>query len=228
MLTIRITGQVLFTLLSVSPQPVDRLTNRDQYVAAIASLKKALYHAPFEWIICYNLGLVHLHTGQFASAFHFFSAAINLKPDFPITYMHLAITLSRLGDFKNACTAYEKAMEMYSDPVVRLNYAILHYSHGDLEQSRKYFAEFDKLFSALDDESRASEPLVLEQRALLAAALFPPEVAASYILPQTPLMQAHPSLAPPADRHKERAGSPSHQRATSAARKEKAKEKTTP
>lgn len=87
--------------------------SKQKYVAAIASLKKALYYAPFEWIISYNLGLVHLHTGQNASAFHFFSAAINLKPDFPLTYMHLAITLSRLGDYRNACTAYDKAAELY-------------------------------------------------------------------------------------------------------------------
>lgn len=49
---------------------------------AIACLKRALFLAPFEWIISYNLGLVHLNTGQFASAFHYLSASINLKPDF--------------------------------------------------------------------------------------------------------------------------------------------------
>ena len=41
------------------------------------------YLDPFEWIISYNLGLVHLNTSQYASAFHFFSASINLKADFP-------------------------------------------------------------------------------------------------------------------------------------------------
>ena len=79
---------------------------------AIACLKRALYLDPFEWIISYNLGLVHLNTGQYASAFHYFSASINLKPDFPSSYMYLAITLSRLDDFDNACNAYEKAIEM--------------------------------------------------------------------------------------------------------------------
>ena len=42
------------------------------------------------WIISYNLGLVHLNTGQYASAFHYFSTSINLKPDFPSSYMCLA------------------------------------------------------------------------------------------------------------------------------------------
>ena len=32
---------------------------------------------------------------QYASAFHYLSSAINLKPDFAHSYMYLAITLSR-------------------------------------------------------------------------------------------------------------------------------------
>jgi Bardet-Biedl syndrome 4 protein len=33
-------------------------------IKAITSLKKANYLDPFEWIICYNLGLVYLHNKQ--------------------------------------------------------------------------------------------------------------------------------------------------------------------
>merc|ERR1712072_328796 len=96
---------------------------KSKYVAAIACLKRALYLDPFEWIISYNLGLVHLNTGQYASAFHFFSASINLKPDFASSYMYLAITLARLHDFENATSAYDKAIEMDgSDHLFRLNY----------------------------------------------------------------------------------------------------------
>ena len=85
---------------------------KKSYVASIACLRKALYLDPFEWIISYNLGLVHLNTEQYASAFHFFSASINLKPDFATSYLYLGTTLSRLDDFENACSAYEKAIEM--------------------------------------------------------------------------------------------------------------------
>lgn len=85
---------------------------KQRFVASVACLKRALYLDPFEWITSYNLGLVHLNTGQYASAFHFFSAAINLKPDFPSSYMYLAITLGRLDDFENACSAFDKAIEM--------------------------------------------------------------------------------------------------------------------
>lgn len=40
--------------------------------------------------------------------FLFGSAAINLKSDFAASYMYLAITLARLEDFDNACSAYDK------------------------------------------------------------------------------------------------------------------------
>jgi Bardet-Biedl syndrome 4 protein len=71
-----------------------------------------------------HLGLVHLNTGQCASAFHFFSSSINLKPDFPSSYMYLAITLAKLDDFDNACSAYEKAIDMESDHLFHLNFAV--------------------------------------------------------------------------------------------------------
>ena len=85
---------------------------KQRYIAAIACLKRALYLDPFEWIISYNLGLVHLNTEQYASAFHYLSASINLKADFASSYMYLGITLARLEDFENACAAYEKAIRM--------------------------------------------------------------------------------------------------------------------
>jgi tetratricopeptide (TPR) repeat protein len=93
---------------------------KQKHVAAIACLKKALYLDSFEWIISYNLGLVYLNTRQYASAFHFLSSSINLKPDFPSSYMYLAIILSRLDDFENACNSYEKAIEMEQDYLFHL------------------------------------------------------------------------------------------------------------
>ena len=144
---------------------------KQRYVAAIACLKRALYLDPFEWIISYNLGLVHLNTGQYASAFHYFSASINLKPDFPSSYMYLAITLSRLDDFENACSAYEKAIEMESDHLFHLNYSITLFNNDELERAHAHFMEFETLFAELDEDSKNADPEVLEQRQALSNAL---------------------------------------------------------
>ena len=77
---------------------------------------------PFEWIVSYNLGLLHLAAGQHASAFHHFSSSINTKSDFAHTYMYLAVALAKLDDVDNASAAYEKAIEMDDDMMFRLNY----------------------------------------------------------------------------------------------------------
>ena len=45
--------------------------------------------------------------------------------------MYLAITLARLDDFDNACSAYEKAIEMESDHLFELNYAITLCNNGE-------------------------------------------------------------------------------------------------
>jgi len=140
---------------------------KQRYIAAIACLKKALYLDPFEWIISYNLGLVHLNTGQFASAFHFFSASINLKPDFPSSYMYLAITLSKLDDFENACSAYEKAIEMEPDHLFHLNYCITLHNNEEYERAAFHYGEFLRYFNEMDDQAKNSDAEVLEQKALL-------------------------------------------------------------
>ena len=148
-----------------------RLGAARRYVAAIACLKRALYLDPFEWIISYNLGLVHLNTGQHASAFHHFSTCINLKPDFASSYMHLAVTLNRLEDFDNACSAYERAIDMEEDHMFELNYAITLANHGESERAAEHFAAFERLFARLDDEAKAADPEVLQMRQLLSRAL---------------------------------------------------------
>lgn len=145
---------------------------KGKYVAAISCLKRALYLDPFEWIISYNLGLVHLNTGQFASAFHFFSAAINLKHEFAPAYMYLGIALARLEDVDNARHAYDKAIELDgSDHVIRLNYAITLLNADDMDASRREFLAFQRLFSALDDAAKVADADVLKQRDLLITAL---------------------------------------------------------
>lgn len=144
---------------------------KKKYVAAVSCLKRALYIDPFEWIISYNLGLVHLNTEQYASAFHYLSTSINLKPDFPSSYMYLGIVLSRLDDFDNACSAYEKAIELETDHLFELNYAITLYNNGEYESSKTHFENFKTLWNELDDEVKFAEDDVVEQMKELNVAL---------------------------------------------------------
>lgn len=144
---------------------------KQRYVAAISCLKRALYLEPFEWIIAYNLGLVHLCTEQYASSFHYLSASINLKPDFASSYMYLAVTLNRLDDFENACSAYEKALELDDDYVCHLNFAITLFNNDELERAHHHFMQFEKTYQELDPEVKDSDQDVINQRNVLSNAL---------------------------------------------------------
>ena len=56
---------------------------KGKIVAAISCLKQAIYLSPFTAAINYNLGIVHLHNNQHASAFHFLVLPLIFKV-FPI------------------------------------------------------------------------------------------------------------------------------------------------
>ena len=56
---------------------------------------------------------MHLTLQQFASAFHFLSASINLRPTRGQTFMLLAVALTHLADPENATSAYEQAGKLY-------------------------------------------------------------------------------------------------------------------
>jgi Bardet-Biedl syndrome 4 protein len=123
------------------------------------------------------LGLVHLHTGQWASAFHYLSSAVNLKPDFASSYMYLAITLFKLEDADNACAAYEKAIKLANaqgtlEPVFHLNYAILLHQNKEPGKAKEHFGIFSDLFDALDEETRrAADPDLVAQAQALAVSM---------------------------------------------------------
>lgn len=84
----------------------------DKFIASVACLKRAAYLAPFEWIIQYNLGIVHLRTGQNASAFHHLSAAVQLNRRLGNGFHYLAVALGRLGDPDNAITMFDRALKL--------------------------------------------------------------------------------------------------------------------
>ena len=140
---------------------------KQKYVAAIACLKRALYLDPFQWIAAFNLGLVNLNTKQYASAYHFFSVAINLKPDFSNSYMYLGITLNHLNDFESACQAFQKALKLeQQDCTIFLNFALVLYNNGLTEESKQMFEHSEKIFGTLEEDDK--EPEMLDAREMLA------------------------------------------------------------
>jgi Bardet-Biedl syndrome 4 protein len=158
---------------------------KGKYVAAVSCLKRANYFAPFEYIVSFNLGVVHLTTGQYASAFHYFSTTINLQPTYSKAYMYLAIALSkyrlftqvtpaillillclRLEDFDNSCAAYEKSLELSpSDYTTHLNYAITLFLNDERERALDQYLKHEK---ALEDVNLDDvDHVIIEQARLL-------------------------------------------------------------
>ncbi len=142
--------------------------SKRRFVAAIACLKRALYFGPCEWRVSFNLGVVHLHTGQYASAFHYFSVAINMNPNFAASYANLAIALTRLDDVENAFQAFERAIALDpKDHLARINYAIALANESETSRAREQWQEFERVFSELDDDVKQSDPDVMRMRKAL-------------------------------------------------------------
>uniref|UniRef100_U3J8R2 Bardet-Biedl syndrome 4 n=1 Tax=Anas platyrhynchos platyrhynchos TaxID=8840 RepID=U3J8R2_ANAPP len=146
---------------------------KKKYVAAISCLKRANYLAPFDWKILYNLGLVHLTMQQYASAFHFLSAAINFQPKMGELYMLLAVALTNLEDIENAKRSYEQAVALDKcNPLVNLNYAVLLYNQGDKKGALCQYQEMEKKVNAMKESSTLDfDPEMVEVAQKMGAAL---------------------------------------------------------
>ncbi|XP_029900969.1 BBSome complex member BBS4 [Myripristis murdjan] len=147
---------------------------KKKYVAAISCLKRAHYLSPFDWKVLYNLGLVHLTMQQYASAFHFLGAAINLNPRMGELYMLLAVALTNLDDVENAIRSYEQAVALdESNPLVNLNFAILLYNHGDKKRALEQYQEMERKVNLLRDSSSSIEfdPELIDMAQKMGAAL---------------------------------------------------------
>ncbi|XP_058012201.1 Bardet-Biedl syndrome 4 protein isoform X2 [Ahaetulla prasina] len=136
---------------------------KKKYVAAISCLKRANYLAPFDWKTLYNLGLVHLTMHQYASAFHFISAAVHLQPKLAELYMLLAVALTNLEDLENARLAYQKASSLDTgNPLISLNYAILLYNQGDKEEAVAQYYEMQRKVHALKESTLDFDPEMVD------------------------------------------------------------------
>uniref|UniRef100_A0A1I7Y5R7 TPR_REGION domain-containing protein n=1 Tax=Steinernema glaseri TaxID=37863 RepID=A0A1I7Y5R7_9BILA len=120
---------------------------KKKLVACISCLKRANYLNPLDWKILHNLGLAHNAMLQYASAYHFLSAAININPKAATTFMTLAIVLTNLHDFENARKAYLKAIHVdkNNNAQIRLNLAVLEYKQQNYEAARHWMTEYETL-----------------------------------------------------------------------------------
>ncbi|XP_075016673.1 BBSome complex member BBS4 isoform X3 [Calonectris borealis] len=158
LLTTQATTRVVASTVPESPPLWNNIGmcffGKKKYVAAISCLKRANYLAPFDWKILYNLGLVHLTMQQYASAFHFLSAAINFQPKMGELYMLLAVALTNLEDVENAKRSYEQAVALDKcNPLVNLNYAVLLYNQGDKKGALCQYQEMEKKVNAVKESS---------------------------------------------------------------------------
>lgn len=130
---------------------------KTKYVAAISCLKRAIYLAPFEWTIMYNLGLVHITMQQYASAFHYLTAAVTIKPKLAKLYMLLAITLTNLDAHENAKQAYEQALKYNtSDPEISLNYAIFLCNKNERQAAIQQLVAYKEKIKATDGQKQSN------------------------------------------------------------------------
>ncbi|XP_068131858.1 Bardet-Biedl syndrome 4 protein [Hyperolius riggenbachi] len=145
---------------------------KKKYVAAISCLKRALYFSPFDWRVLYNLGLVHLSMQQYASAFHFLSAAISLHHGNATLYMLLAVALTYLDDTENAKSSYQQAASLdQTDPLVNLNFAILLYNQGDKKGALSQYQELERKVNILRETGTEFDPEMVDMAQKLGAAL---------------------------------------------------------
>ena len=82
--------------------------------------------------------------------------------------MYLAVALSRLEDFDNSCSAYEKALELGGeDFLTYLNYAITSFLNDELEAARNHFNSYVTLFTKAGGASLSVDPSIFENASIL-------------------------------------------------------------
>ncbi|XP_058854512.1 Bardet-Biedl syndrome 4 protein-like [Acipenser ruthenus] len=147
---------------------------KKKYVAAISCLKRANYLSPFDWKVLYNLGLVHLTMQQYASSFHFLSAAINLNPKMGELFMLLAVALTNLDDLENAKRSYKQAAALdQTNPLISMNYAIFQYNQGLKKEALQQFQDMEKRVNKLKESNSNTEfdPELVDMALKMGAAL---------------------------------------------------------
>lgn len=101
--------------------------SRKKLVGAVSCLFRARYLNPLDWRISYNLGLLHLHLGQFASSFHFLKASASTSSGYPLVVSLIGVVLESLRDVPGAAKAHAAAAQAAASiafPIPILNNAV--------------------------------------------------------------------------------------------------------
>ena len=74
--------------------------------------------------------------------------------------MYLGITLNRLGDLDSSCQSFERALQLEAnDCTIFLNYAVVLYNNGMMEEAKAKFNESEEIFATLTEDDKEPEML---------------------------------------------------------------------
>ena len=118
--------------------------SKEKKIFAATCLKRALYLAPFEWFISFNLGLVYLKNEQYVTAFVHMNTAANLSKNQPYVYLYLAIICSELNNDSNAKNCFERALSIKEDPIILFNYIIFLLKKKMFKEAAEKFDKLNK------------------------------------------------------------------------------------
>ncbi|KAF7634191.1 hypothetical protein Mgra_00006369 [Meloidogyne graminicola] len=85
---------------------------KSKLIAALSCLHRANYLCPLEWKVLINMSIVYCALRQFASAYHFASAAYAINQKNANLLCIMSLILTELQDFRNAHAAYKKAIKL--------------------------------------------------------------------------------------------------------------------
>ena len=125
--------------------------SKEKKIFASTCLKRALYLAPFEWIISFNLGLVYLKNEQYVSAFIHMNTAANLNKNNYLIYLYLAIVCLELNNDSNAKNCFQKALNLKEEPDALFNYIVFLLRKHSLKEANEYFQKLLKIFPKYKD-----------------------------------------------------------------------------
>ena len=153
--------------------------HRKKIIMALSCLKRAVYLNPFEPRINYNLGLLNLIVGQYASAFIFLKAAVSLSNGQDSNmFSTLAISLEMLSDEVNSRHAHVSATKSAvksNQTVPIVNFAIYLHNRdvkGFKDLIIQLLLEFEKVWSRKKPQNNdASDSDIMRLVSLLTSAV---------------------------------------------------------